>query len=39
MVIIKRFQQYTGKQAILESTGDKFNDMHINGREGDKAGA
>jgi DNA modification methylase len=26
-VIIKRWQDYTGKQAILESTGEKYNDL------------
>ena len=26
-VIIKRFQEYTGKEAVLESTGEKFNNM------------
>ena len=38
-VIIKRWQNYTGKEAVLESSGDKFNDMFINGRSGDKADA
>ncbi len=36
-VIIKRWQDYTGKEAVLESSGDKFNDMFINGRSGEKA--
>ena len=26
-VIIKRWQDYTGKEAVLESTGEKFNDL------------
>jgi site-specific DNA-methyltransferase (adenine-specific) len=26
-VIVKRWQEYTGKDATLESTGDKFNDL------------
>lgn len=34
-VIIKRWQDFTGKEAVLESTGDKYNDMYINGRKGD----
>lgn len=38
-VIIKRWQDFTGKEAVLESTGDKFNDMFINGRSDDKADA
>jgi len=37
-VIIKRWQEYTGKEAVHES-GDKFNDMFINGRVEDKADA
>ena len=36
-VIIKRWQDFTGKEAVLESSGDKFNDMFINGRDGSKA--
>jgi len=36
-VIIKRWQDFTGKEAVLESSGDKFNDMFINGRAGDGA--
>lgn len=36
-VIIKRWQDFTGKQAVLESSGDSFNDMFINGRVGCKA--
>ncbi|MFA7174480.1 MAG: site-specific DNA-methyltransferase [Kiritimatiellia bacterium] len=36
-VIIKRWQDYTGKEAVLEASGDKFNDMFINGRSGEKA--
>ena len=36
-VIIKRYQDYTGKEAELESSGDKFNDMFINGRSGENA--
>lgn len=36
-VIIKRWQDYTGKEAVLEESGDKFNDMFINGRDGSKA--
>lgn len=38
-VIIKRWQDYAGKEAVLESSGDKFNDMFINGRVGDTANA
>lgn len=38
-VIIKRWQDFTGKEAILESTGDKYNDMFINGRKGNNADA
>lgn len=38
-VIIKRWQDMTGQQAILESSGDHFNDMFICGRDGDKADA
>lgn len=38
-VIIKRWQEFTGKEAVLESSGDKFNDMYICGRNGDKANA
>ena len=26
-VIIKRWQDYTGQEAVMESTGDKFNDL------------
>lgn len=33
-VIIKRWQDFTGREAIHEQTGDKFNDMFINGRIG-----
>ena len=36
---IKRWQDFTGKEAVLESSGDKFNDLHICGRDGDKANA
>ena len=36
-VIINRWQDFTGKEAILESTGDKYNDMFINGRKGNNA--
>lgn len=36
-VIVKRWQDFTGKEAVLESSGDKFNDMFISGRAGDKA--
>jgi len=36
-VIIKRWQDFTGKEAVLESSGDKFNDIFINGRAGDGA--
>ena len=36
-VIIKRWQDFTGQEAIIESTGDKFNDMYINGRKADFA--
>ena len=38
-VIIKRWQDFTGQEAIIESTGDKFNDMYINGRKADFADA
>ena len=38
-VIIKRWQDFTGKEAVLESTGDKYNDMFINGRKGNNADA
>lgn len=36
-VIIKRWQDFTGKEAVLESSGDKFNDMFVNGRKGQEA--
>lgn len=38
-VIIKRWQDFTGQEAVIESTGDKFNDMYINGRKSDFADA
>jgi len=38
-VIIKRWQDFTGKQAVLESSGDHFNDMYIKGRKGNFADA
>ena len=38
-VIIKRWQDFTGLEAVLESTGDKYNDMFINGRKGNNADA
>lgn len=38
-VIIKRWQDFTGREAVMESTGDKFNDMFINGRKSDFANA
>ena len=38
-VIIKRWQDFTGQEAVMESTGDKFNDMYINGRKSDFANA
>jgi len=38
-VIIKRWQDFAGKEAVMESTGDKFNDMYINGRKSDFADA
>lgn len=38
-VIVKRWQDFTGKEAVLESSGDKFNDLYICGRDGDKANA
>lgn len=38
-VIIKRWQEYTGREAVLEYSGEKFNHMHINGRIGDAADA
>lgn len=34
-VIIKRWQDFAGQEAVMESTGDKFNDMYINGRKSD----
>jgi len=34
-VIIKRWQDFTGQEAVHENTGDKFNDMSINGRVGE----
>ena len=36
-VIVKRWQDFTGQEAVLESSGDKFNDMFISGRKGDFA--
>lgn len=33
---IKRWQDYTGKEAVLESSGEKFNDMIINRRSSNK---
>ena len=38
-VIIKRWGDFTGQEAVIESTGDKFNDMYINGRKADFADA
>lgn len=38
-VIIKRWQDFAGQEAVIESTGDKFNDMYINGRKSDFADA
>jgi hypothetical protein len=38
-VIVKRWQDFTGQEAVMESTGDKFNDMYINGRKADFADA
>ena len=38
-VIIKRWQDFSGQEAVLESTGDKYNDMFINGRKGNHADA
>lgn len=38
-VIINRWQDFTGQQARLESSGDYFNDMYINGRRGNLAPA
>ena len=38
-VIIKRWQDFTGQEAVLESSGDKYNDMVINGRKGNLADA
>lgn len=38
-VIIKRWQDFTGQEAVIETTGDKFNDMYINGRKADFADA
>jgi DNA modification methylase len=38
-VIVKRWQDFTGKEAILESSGDKFNDIYICGRKGNEADA
>ena len=34
-VIIKRWQDFIGKEAVHEATGDKFNDMFVNGRKGE----
>lgn len=34
-VIIKRWQKFTGQEAVLKSTGDKYNDMFINGEKPD----
>jgi len=34
-VIIQRWQDFTGQEAVHETTGDKFNDMFINGRVGE----
>ena len=36
-VIIKRWQDFTGQEAVMETTGDKFNDMYVNGRKSDFA--
>ena len=36
-VIIKRWQDFTGKQAMLEVSGEHYNDMYINGRKGNLA--
>lgn len=36
-VIIKRWQDFTGQEAVLESTGDKFNDLYVCGRDGGRA--
>jgi len=38
-VIIKRWQDFAGQEAVMESTGDKFNDMYIKGRKSDFADA
>jgi len=38
-VIVKRWQDFTGKEAVLESSGDNYNDMFINGRIENKADA
>ena len=38
-VIVKRWQDFAGQEAVMESTGDKFNDMYINGRKSDFADA
>ena len=38
-VIVKRWQDFTGEEAVMESTGDKFNDMYIKGRKADFADA
>ena len=38
-VIIKRWQDFTGKEAIHAETGEKYNDMYINGRDGNRADA
>ena len=38
-VIIKRWQDFTGQEAVMEFTCDKFNDMYINGRKSDFADA
>ena len=36
-VIVKRWQDYTGKEAVLESSGDRFNDLYVRGSDGESA--
>ncbi len=38
-VIIKRWQDFTGQEAVIESTNEKYNDMYVNGRKSDFADA
>ena len=36
-VIINRWQQYTGKEAVLESTGKTFNELQLTGKDESEA--